>query len=47
MYKTHTTSDLDILHMHGKRMRQDFEWHKSQVQLKSDLTKIAETISNI
>jgi hypothetical protein len=38
------TSDLDVLHMHGKRMRYTFYWHWSHVQLKSDSSIIAETI---
>jgi hypothetical protein len=27
MYMTHTISDLDVLHMHRKKTRQNFQWH--------------------
>jgi hypothetical protein len=45
MYKMHTTSYLDVLHIHGKRQRQTLKWHQSQVQLKSDSIRISKIIS--
>jgi hypothetical protein len=32
--RVHTTSVLDVLHMHGKMRRNPFQWHWSHVQLK-------------
>jgi hypothetical protein len=45
MYRTHIKSDLDVLHMHGKRTRCPFEWNPSQVKIKSDSTIISEKMS--
>jgi hypothetical protein len=40
-----TTSDLDILHIHGKLRRRSFQCNKSLGQLKSKLPAIVETKS--
>jgi hypothetical protein len=32
--RLHTTSVLDVLHMHGKLRRQHYQWNQSHVQLK-------------
>jgi hypothetical protein len=42
--KLHTTSILDVLHMHGKLRRQPFQWHRSYVQLKSESSAIIKIV---
>jgi hypothetical protein len=39
----HTNSELDVLHMHGKRKRYNFQWHWYQVQLKLDSARMVKT----
>jgi hypothetical protein len=42
--RLHTTSVLDVLHMHGRLRRQPFQWHWSHVQLKSESSAIIKIV---
>jgi hypothetical protein len=44
MSRLHTTSILDVLHMHEKLRRYPYQWHHSHIQLKLESSEIIKTV---
>jgi hypothetical protein len=44
MYRLHTTSVFDVLHMQGKLKRYPFQWNWSYVQIRSESSEIIKRV---